>query len=299
MNLMTAGEVEIVRNEMLWRLLCHCESGTITDPERITNRLANMEEELSRLTSLHWRAGVFRPELSRLFGNTFYHHFVEKRSVDGHTIKEYLKRNLSTRRFSDEQIREHLEHTSTLTSLDRSNLMLELMGKLYHKVPLAAVVQLREDGECQPYWPETFQAPPPIVEPGKLQGNDKDRIRELTLAVGQSYFRSPHLNRAQTILAEGSKPHYRTLHGLDHALRTQMAIGFLLDDHVLPKFHRPSKELLHKQPQLRELLPIAELYQDAVAEDEPKELRAAELFQRDMSSLQQYPNELIDLVARA
>ena len=64
----------------------------------------------------------------------------------------------------------------------------------------------------------------------------------------------------------------------------------------------PFRQLLATYPALPELLKIAELYHDAVAEDELKEaeeLRAAELFERDMRSLNEYPNELITLVATA
>ncbi|WP_257293851.1 hypothetical protein [Endozoicomonas sp. YOMI1] len=302
MNLLTVAEVDTVRHEMLWTLLCHSENGPITDPDEIVSRLITVEEELHRYQDLCRRFDGIHRQLDELFGLEFYFHFVANESDDGHAIKEFLKKELSTRRYSDEQVREHLEHTSTLTSSKPVNFITEFLGKLYYEVPPAAVVRLRENGECQPDWLETFLTSPPYFKCSEHQSNDKDRYREITLVAGHYYYQCPHPKRAQTILVEGTKPYYRTLHGLDHALRTQMAIEFLLDDHVLPQFHRPFKELLDNQPQLRELLPIAELYHDAVAEDEPKEveeLRAAELFHRDMTSLQQYPDELIALVATA
>ena len=83
-------------------------------------------------------------------------------------------------------------------------------------------------------------------------------------------------------------------------MRTQLATEFITE--VLPQFHPPFEALLKSQPLLLELLPIAELYHDAVAEDEHKDVeerRAAELFQRDMQDLHRYPAKLVDLVARA
>ena len=126
------------------------------------------------------------------------------------------------------------------------------------------------------------------------------RYRAITQTAGQHYYQYHHPNSVPNITTNGAEYVHRQYHGIDHALRTQMATEFLIE--ILPFYHKPFQQLLATYPDLPELLKIAELYHDAVAEDEPKnteELRAAELFERDMRSLNEYPNELITLVATA
>ena len=166
-----------------------------------------------------------------------------------------------------------------------------------HLVNDYCVIRLpnRETGQGE-WLDEYLTAPPNFVQ------SELDRIGHyaaITRIAGWHYYQSLHPARAKVIL-EGGNPGSRKVHGLDHALRTQLATEFLVE--VLPHFHEPFDELLKSQHLLQELLPIAELYHDAVAEDEHKdveELRAAELFQRDMKGLHRYPAVLVDLVARA
>ena len=298
-NLLTADEADIIRHEVLWELLCNTPNGPVTKPDITVNRVSTLRKVLHEyLDNQCLDSTRFHQEAVGLLGMEFYDHFVSNELVDGCAVKEFLEKRLSTRRYSDEEVREHLECTATLNSSEFHSPVF-FLGKYYLSYP-AVVVRLREQKECQRGWLANFLSSPPTFKGSKRPA--VDRYQEITREAGQHYYQFPNANRAQTILAEGIKPYYRKWHGLDHALRTQLATEFLMDNQVLPRFHKPFRELLKKQPLLSELLAIAELYHDAVAEDEQKdveELRAAELFQRDMTRLQQYPDQLITLVASA
>ncbi|MGO0307854.1 hypothetical protein ACTL6P_14835 [Endozoicomonas acroporae] len=300
-NLLTADEADIIRHEMLWSLLCQSDDGPVTDPDEIISRLSTLKELLLRYHDNYRRkfGSIHRHQMvDELFGMEFYYRFVVNRSDNGGAVREFLEQRLSPRSYSDEKLRAHLELIATRKSSVSDNVIM-FLGKAYcFSIP--AVVRSIEHGANQLAWLEAFLASPPTFE-GRENLPDS-RYGSITQVVGQHYYQFPHPYRAQTILAEGIQPFYRKWHGLDHALRTQLATEFLMDQKVLPHFHKPFRELLLKHPQLLELLPIAELYHDAVAEDEHKEveeLRAAELFQRDMTGLQQYPGQLVTLVASA
>ncbi|WP_257294621.1 hypothetical protein, partial [Endozoicomonas sp. YOMI1] len=270
-NLLTADEADIIRHEMLWSLLCDSPDGPVTDPDEIISRLSTLKEILLRYQDLYQRTFNsinLHQMIDELIGIEFYHHFVANNYNDGRAIKEFLEKRLSTRRYSNEKLREYLEHSATFKS-SVDNTVITFLGKGYYFPHAASVVRLREHGESQRDWLETFLASPPTFEGFEGREDLPDgHYGLITRIVGQHYYQFPHPNRAQTILAEGIQPFYRQWHGLDHALRTQLATEFLMDEKVLPHFHKPFRELLLKHPQLRELLPIAELYHDAVAEDE-------------------------------
>ncbi|WP_422462175.1 hypothetical protein [Endozoicomonas sp. ALB115] len=298
-NLLTDDEANTIRNEVLWELLCNDGDGPVTKHYMIANRVSILRTALhEHLNHRQLDSSELRQKAVGLLGEEFYDRFFTNEPVYGHAVKEFLENRFSTRRYSDEQLREHLKSTATLNRTIDQRLSI-FLGEYYTCKP-AVVVRRKEQGECQPDWLVNFLASPPTFEGMEILPDG--RYKSITLKVGQYYYQSPHPNRAQTILAKGIKPYYRKWHGLDHALRAQLATEFLIDSKVLPDFHKPFRELLLKHPELQELLPIAELYHDAVAEDEHKnveELRAAELFQRDMTRLQQYPGQLVTLVASA
>ncbi|WP_257295349.1 hypothetical protein, partial [Endozoicomonas sp. YOMI1] len=264
-NLLTDDEANTIRHEVLWELLCNDGDGPVTKHYLIANRVLILRKALhDHFNNRQLDSSGLHREAAGLLGVEFYDHFFTNEPVYGRAVKEFLEKGFSTRRYSDEQLREHLKSTATLNrSIDQW--LSIFLGEYYYCNP-AVVVRRREQGECQPDWLENFLASPPTFE--GMEYLPDGRYGSITRVVGQHYYQFPHPNRAQTILAKGIQPYYRKWHGLDHALRTQLATEFLMDNQVLPDFHKPFRELLLKYPQLQELLPIAELYHDAVAEDE-------------------------------
>ena len=116
------------------------------------------------------------------------------------------------------------------------------------------------------------------------------------------YYQMPHPSQLEKIISiETSEPEpLRRYHTEDHVARCQV-----LAEGIMPLFVQHDSRfqtLCQNNPALYELVPLAMVYHDVVAEVEDKEKeesRAAELFERDMIASGQYPASLITLVANA
>lgn len=125
---------------------------------------------------------------------------------------------------------------------------------------------------------------------------------ELAQLAIRHYYQTPHPDQAMKLLANNKKVPVllRKDHGVDHVTRTQILSEALLE--LFAKHDPQYKELLDNEPDLHELIPLALVYHDVVAEVEPKnveELRASECFERDMKGSNRYPETLISLVSNA
>ncbi|WP_257295348.1 hypothetical protein [Endozoicomonas sp. YOMI1] len=314
-NLLTSEEVRIICHEILWAMFCYRQFDPwYIPPEDRTGKSASVDTVRSEFDDMVCRLKSFfasQPEsrgadwvskqCRELLGAEIYNQFYLDKKADGQMLRDYLERGLSPQRYSDARLLEHLRNLSVLPTPSNSLLKGSIyLSDLSHVVNSQAVFNSVNKESGHNDWLSELLTSAPTFLPDEIQriGRYRATIRE----VGLHYYQYPHPTRATIILANGPQPYYREFHGLDHAMRTQLATEFLLDDRVLPCFHKPFEELLRKHPALQELLPIAELYHDAVAEDEYKdveELRAAELFQRDMATLHEYPDQLISLVASA
>ncbi|WP_422489999.1 hypothetical protein [Endozoicomonas sp. ALE010] len=310
-SLLTRDEFRIIRHEILWQISCNkmvyterfyteVKPGQMAPPEGIPNTLATFIDNLKKVlarqsvsTGADWVENLCR----ELIGEKIYHQFYLNKNADGQKLLDYLQNGLSPQRFNDEQLIEHFRY---MTTIPLSNNPLFSCLKIFHQEPKVnnfCVIRLPDKETGQSEWLDKFLTAPPNFVQSEL--DRIDHYPAITRVAGWHYYQNLHPTVAKVIL-EGGKPRSRKVHGLDHALRTQLATEFLVE--VLPDIHAPFKELLKNQPLLQELLPIAELYHDAVAEDEHKDVeerRAAELFQRDMQSLHHYPDELIGLVSSA
>ncbi|WP_257283421.1 hypothetical protein [Endozoicomonas sp. SESOKO1] len=310
---LTGNEVRIIRHEILWQLLCSettltvnhfvgINLGQMAPPEKTLNNFNTLIGNLKTLlagqsaATANWAEDQCR----ELIGKEIFDRFYLYNQANGQKLQDYLQSGLSPQRFNDEQLMDHIRYMTTIPLPEEElGSPIEFCQKLY-RVNDFCVIRLPDKEAGQSEWLNEFLTTPPTFVQSEL-----DRIGHyaaITRIAGRHYYQNPHPNKAKFILAGGAgiKTAFRKVHGLDHALRTQLATEFITE--VLPRFHPPFKELVKSQPLLPELLSIAELYHDAVAEDEHKDVeerRAAELFQRDMQGLHRYPDELIDLVARA
>lgn len=317
-NLLSCREVMIIRHEVLWEIICNADDGQVVKPKAIKRRLKLLVDNLYNHFKAHH---IFYAEASRLIepprpsppgflncaqaecrliiGEEIYDDYYLNQNTSGWELKLHLESGLSTRRYNDEDLLNHLRYLQCLgLTSDYSRCALVTMRDKYYAIDSCYVIRALDKNSNDSDWLSTLLATPLNID--RTEFASLGRYRAITRAAGQHYYQNPHPARVRSILAQGVKPFYRRYHGLDHALRTQMGIEFLIE--VLPHFHNGFKALLASYPQLPELLSIAELYHDAVAEDEPKdmeELRAAELFERDMQALHDYPHELITLVASA
>ena len=124
---------------------------------------------------------------------------------------------------------------------------------------------------------------------------------ELTRLAIRHYYQTPHPDQLEWLSQQKTEiGSLRADHGVDHVIRTQILAEALLE---LFYQHDPDyEELLNTMPELRELIPLALVYHDVVAEVEPKsveEARAAEFFERDIKASGRYSEELITLVSSA
>ncbi len=311
---LTMDELRIVRHELLWQLLCsemtHTKNyftsinpGQVAPPEKTLNNLDTLMDNLETLLarqSLTTDDSWVEDQCRELIGEEIYDQFYLDDQVDERKLQDYLQSGLSPLRFNDEQLMDHIRYMSTIPLKEyEAGSHIEISHKI-RRVHNFCVIRLPDKEVGPGEWLDEFLVAPPDFAPGELR--DIDYYPAITRIAGQHYYQNIHPTKAKFILAgsAGLKTGFRKVHGLDHALRTQLATEFLVE--VLPHVHAPFAELLKNQPLLLELLPIAELYHDAVAEDEHKELeerRAAELFQRDMQGLHHYPDELIGLVTSA
>ena len=116
------------------------------------------------------------------------------------------------------------------------------------------------------------------------------------------YYQTPHPSQLEKmILCKPEQPEpLRPFHAEDHIARCQV-----LAEGIMPLFAEHDarfQTLFQNHPGLHELVPLAMVYHDVVAEVEDKEQeesRAADLFERDMIASGQYPASLVTLVANA
>ena len=273
-------------------------AGQSSTPEHLTEANEMCRKLLGEeLWNAHHRGNVdgawLRGFLGKMQWNTH-----RRSNVDAAWLRGFLEQRLSPQRYSDDELRQHLDWLSQVgVPLTFRSVDAYLLGKAYD-TNNSAVTRAENDKGKDVDWLTALLATPPSFE--RREFARVGRYRAITQTAGQHYYQYHHPNSALKIATNGVEYVHRRFHGIDHALRTQMATEFLIE--ILPLYHEPFQQLLATYPALPELLKIAELYHDAVAEDEPKnteELRAAELFERDMRSLNEYPNDLITLVATA
>lgn len=274
-NLLTSEEVRIICHEILWAMICYRE----LDPEHVspedrTENTASVDTIRSEFDDMVSRLKIFfasQPEsrgadwdseqCRELLGTEIYNQFYLDKKADGQTLRDYLESGLSPQRYSDAKLLEHIRNLTVLPKpskgISRGSVYL---SNFRHVVDNELVVNSVNGEFGHNDWLSELLTSAPTFLPDEIQriGRYRATIRE----VGLHYYQYPHPTRANIVLTHGPQPFYREFHGLDHALRTQLATEFLLDDQVLPHFHKPFGELLLKHPQLQELLPIAELYHD-------------------------------------
>ena len=307
-GLLTEEEVDWIRNDVLLDALCVGEKGSPFASDEIKTRFQSLVRELSEVLGEVPAAVGNPPTLVRnqaqktcqeLLGNELWDVFSNHNS-DGAKLKLLLESRLSPQRYNDDELSRHLDWMKCAGSMSMpwTYLCLAQHCGEFHVMRNRAVTKAAGGKDKNADWLTALLATPPSFDSREFAR--VGRYRAITQTAGQHYYQYHHPNRASAIATGSVEYVHRQYHGIDHALRTQMATEFLIE--ILPSYHRPFQQLLTTYPALPELLKIAELYHDAVAEDEPKnteELRAAELFERDMRSLNEYPNELITLVATA
>ena len=305
-GLLTEKEAEQVRHDVLLYALCldqnnlPCSHDEIKDNfELLVSKLREHFLEMSGAGESPTPEELTEADemCRKLLGEELWSSYC-RGDVDGEWLKEFLERGLSPQRYSDDELRQHLERLKQtgVACLQKSR-PAYLFGKVYD-TDNAAVIRAESAKGKDVDWLTALLATPPGFD--RREFARVGRYRAITQIAGRHYYQYHHPNSALKIATNGVEYIHRRYHGIDHALRTQIATEFLVE--ILPLYYEPFQQLLTTYPALPELLKIAELYHDAVAEDEPKsieELRAAELFERDMRSLNEYPNELITLVATA
>ena len=307
-GLLSEEEVERIRHEALLDALCFEDRGYPLASDEITMRFRSLVLELRVFYREVPVVSENPPTLAcyqtsrtcyELLGDKIWDVF-SNHNADGAKLKLLLESRLSPQRYSDDELRRHLHWLECAGSMSTPYSHECIVGHLgtYHQVQTRAVTKAVADKGKHTDWLTALLATPPAFD--RREFARVGRYRAITQTAGQHYYQYHHPNSAQNLATNSVEYVHRRYHGIDHALRTQMATEFLIE--ILPFYHQPFQQLLATYPDLPELLKIAELYHDAVAEDEPKnaeELRAAELFERDMRSLNEYPNELITLVATA
>ena len=306
-GLLTEKEAEHIRHDVLLHALCFGEEGLPLSHDEIRDNFEILVHKLREYFLKMSGAGESpTPEhlteanemCRKLLGEVLWNSH-SRGNVDVAWLRGFLEQGLSPQRYSDDELRRHLDRQNQ-AGLNKSTTWFGLaclLGKVYF-TDCSAVSRAESDKGKDVDWLTALLATPPSFD--RREFARVGRYRAITQTAGQHYYQYHHPNSALKIATNDVEHVHRQHHGIDHALRTQMATEFLIE--ILPFYHQPFQELLATYPALPELLKIAELYHDAMAEDEPKnteELRAAELFERDMRSLDEYPNELITLVATA
>ena len=307
-GLLTEEEVYRIRHEVLLDALCFGDGGTPFACHQIEERFKSLVHKLYKLflkvpTAANPSAldhNQAEKICHELLGQELWD-FYRSDHVHGSELKLFLESRLSPQRYSDDELHRHLDWLNkSAGSTDYC-----YFGPVYllgttHRVGTQAVI--RDVGDKGKYfeWLTALLATPPSFD--RREFARVGRYRSITQTAGQHYYQYHHPTKAFTVATNSinsvRRRYYRL--GLDHALRTQMATELLIEN--LPSYHEPFQKLLETHPKLPELLKIAEFYQDAVAEDEPKipgEPCAAELFERDMRAVREYPDEVIALVATA
>ena len=305
-GLLTEKEAEQIRHEVLLHALCFDENGLPLSHDKIKDNFEILVRKL-REHFLKMSGAEESPTLEdlteanemcrKLLGEELWRAYC-RGNVDGAWLKSFLEHGLSPQRYNDDELLRHLDWLKQ-TGISHYAMAgrVHLLGNGYN-TDNAAVTRAEAEKGKDADWLTALLATPPAFD--RREFARVGRYRAITQAAGQHYYQYHHPNSAQTLATNSVEYVHRQHHGIDHALRTQMATEFLIE--ILPFYHQPFQKLLAKYPDLPELLKIAELYHDAVAEDEPKEaqeLRAAELFERDMKALDEYPDKLITLLATA
>ena len=306
-GLLTEEEVYRIRHEVLLDALCFGDGGAPFACHQIEERFKSLVSKLYELFLKVPAAGnpsaldhnQAEKMCHELLGQELWD-FYRNDHVHGSELKLFLESRLSPQRYNDDELRRHLDWLKYAESVGPGYFCpVYLLGTTY-RVDTKAMI--RDVGDKGKYfeWLTSWLATPPSFD--RREFARVGRYRAITQTAGQHYYQYHHPSKALALATNSidflDRRYYHL--GLDHALRTQMATEFLIE--ILPSYHRPFQQLLATYPALPELLKIAELYHDAVAEDEPKEaeeLCAAELFERDMRSLNEYPSKLITLVANA
>ena len=128
----------------------------------------------------------------------------------------------------------------------------------------------------------------------------KDSLDILAQKILDCYYLTPHPSQIKRLVRHyGSDGLTRQIHGVDHVIRTMrlnQVINALFKEYF-PAEYKQVFELLN----IDELLPLAMVYHDVVAEVEPKkdeEDRAAYFFERDMKAAG-YDSNTVEIVASA
>ena len=305
-GLLTEEEVCYIRHDILLDSLCYGVKGIPFDSDRIKRRFLTLVNRLHDTLRKKPVTGNL-PALDQDQADTVCHQILGDALWDfyctenfaGSQLKLFLESRLSPHRYSDDKLRQHLQwlkYDGSMTKRGSYKTIADLGGASYY-VANRAITRLSD--KCKDTdWLSSLLAAPPRFD--RCEFARVGRYRAISQTAGQHYYQYHHPNRVSTIATNRVEYVHRRYHGIDHALRTQMATEFLIS--ILPFYHPPFRQLLETYPDLPELLNIAELYHDAVAEDEPKnteELRAAELFERDMRALREHPDGLVTLVATA
>ena len=306
-GLLTEKEAKQIRHDVLLHALCFGEESLPLSHDEIKDNFELLVRELREHFLKMSGAGESpTPEelteanemCRKLLGEELWNSHCSS-NVDGAWLRVFLEQGLSPQRYSDDELRRHLDWQKQKGSNKFSAAfgLAYLLGKVYN-TDNSAVIRAVSDKGKDVDWLTALLATPPSFD--RREFARVGRYRAITQTAGRHYYQYHQPNSVPNITTNGAEYVHRQYYGIDHALRTQMATEFLIE--ILPFYHQPFRQLLDTYPDLPELLKIAELYHDAVAEDEPKEaqeLRSAELFERDMRSLNEYPDKLITLVATA
>ena len=305
-GLLNEEQVCHIRHDILLNSMCYGRKGIPCDSDEIKESFLSLVNQLRDILGKEPVDGN-SPALDRNRVETMCHEilgdelwdFYHTENFAGSQLKLFLEQRLSPQRYSDGELHQHLtwlKYAGSMSMPGSYTSVANLGGASYYVENRAVTRQSDKSRDTD--WLSSLLAAPPNFD--RREFARVGRYRAINQTAGQHYYQYHHPNRAFTIATNGVEYVHRRYHGIDHALRTQMATEFLIS--ILPFYHSRFRQLLETHPDLPELLKIAELYHDAVAEDEPKnteELRAAELFERDMRALREYPDELVTLVATA
>ena len=305
-ELLSEEQVCHIRHDILLDSVCYGRKGIPYDSDEIKESFLSLVDKLHDILGKEPVDGN-SPALDHNQVETMCHEilgdklweYYRTKNFDGWQLKLFLEQRLSPQRYSDAELYQHLtwlKYAGSMSMPGSYSSVANLCGESYYVENRAVTRQ--SDKYKDTDWLISLLAAPPSFDRSEFAR--VGRYRAINQTVGQHYYQYHHPNRALTIATNDVEYVHRRYHGIDHALRTQMATEFLIS--ILPFYHSPFRQLLEAYPDLPELLKIAELYHDAVAEDEPKnteELRAAELFERDMRALGEYPDGLVTLVATA
>ena len=127
--------------------------------------------------------------------------------------------------------------------------------------------------------------------------------RSLAQLAIKHYYQTPHPRQVDKLARSQNSKDFQFIkssHGVEHVTRTQVFSEALIS--FFEQNDKSFEQLLASKPSLRELVPLAMVYHDVVAEVVDKsreESGAAEMFLRDMVASDRYSQDDIQLVAQA